>query len=508
MGASQEHIVMLPFMAHGHLIPFLALARQILQITNFTITIATTPLNTAYLRSAVASDPTLSSAASESRRLRLAALPFNSSDHDLPPNTENPESLTPDQVITLFHSAAALESPSHRLVADIVAEEGRPPICIISDVFHGWATRVAEKIETVNVSFTTCGAFGTAAYMSMWQNLPHKSTDSDEFPVQGFPDSCRFHRTMLNQFVRVADGTDPWSRFFKTQLALSLGSFAWLCNTTEEIEVLGLEVLRKYTGIPVWSIGPLLPPAMLNSNSSTTLTQHGGRGSGISTQKCIEWLDSKPNCSVIYISFGSQNTIGSSQMMELAKGLEQSGKPFIWVIRPPVGFDPKGEFKSEWLPKGFEGRISDSKQGLLVRKWAPQLEILRHKSTAAFVSHCGWNSALEGLSQGVPIIGWPLVSEQAYNAKMMVEEMGVCVELARGLGSVVTAEEVRKVVELVTEEGGEMKRKAVEIGERMKAAVREEEGRKGSSVKAMEDFVCAILSAAGERRRAAGVVHG
>ncbi|KAG5533584.1 hypothetical protein RHGRI_027686 [Rhododendron griersonianum] len=305
---------MLPFMAHGHLIPFLALARQILQITNFTITIATTPLNTAYLRSAVASDPTLS----ESRRLRLAALPFNSSDHDLPPNTENPESLTPNQVITLFHSATALESPSHLLVADILAEEGRPPICIISDVFHGWATRVAEKIGTVNVSFTTCGAFGTAAYMSLWQNLPHKSTDSDEFPVQGFPDSCRFHRTMLNQFVRVADGTDPWSRFFKTQLALSLGSFAWLCNTTEQIEVLGLEVLRKYTGIPVWSIGPLLPPAMLNSNSST-LTQHSGRESGISTQKCIEWLDSKPNLSVIYISFGSQNTIGSSQMMELAK---------------------------------------------------------------------------------------------------------------------------------------------------------------------------------------------
>ncbi|KAH7841144.1 hypothetical protein Vadar_026144 [Vaccinium darrowii] len=125
---------MLPFMAHGHLIPFLALARLIHQSTNFTITIATTPLNTAYLCSAVSSDPTLSSSQC---RLRLATLPFNSSDHDLPPNTENTESLPPNKIITLLHSSAALESPSHRLVADIAAEEGRPPICIISDVFNG-----------------------------------------------------------------------------------------------------------------------------------------------------------------------------------------------------------------------------------------------------------------------------------------------------------------------------------------------------------------------------------
>lgn len=195
-------------------------------------------------------------------------------------------------------------------------------------------------------------------------------------------------------------------------------------------------------------------------------------------------------------------------MMALAKGLEQSGKSFIWVIRPPIGFDLKGEFRSEWLPEGFEERITDQKQGLLVRKWAPQLEILRHKSTAAFLSHCGWNSVMEALSQGVPMIGWPLAAEQSYNAKMMVEEMGVCVELTRGLGSVVEAVEVSKVVELVTDvggKGGEMKRKAVEIGERMKAAMREEGDRKGSSLKAMDDFVAAIVSA---RRSSNGVVRG
>ncbi|KAI8538331.1 hypothetical protein RHMOL_Rhmol09G0094300 [Rhododendron molle] len=364
MDTAVEHIVMLPFMAHGHLIPFIALGRQIHQTTNFTITIATTPLNTAYLRSAVSSDPTLS----HSPRLRLAALPFNSSDHNLPPNTENTESLPLNQIINLFHSSAALEPPSHRLVADIAAQEGRPP--------HLHSLRRLQ-----------------------W--LGFKSRREDQHDQR--------------QFLH-------WRRLRHRSLYV------------EEVEVSGMEILRKYIGKPVWSIGPLLPPAMLNSNSSA-LTQHSGKESGISTQKCVEWLDSKPKSSVVYISFGSQNTISSSQMMELAKGLEQSGKPFIWVVRPPVGFDQKGEFRSEWLPEGFEDRVSDGKQGLLVRKWAPQLEILRHKSTVAFLSHCGWNSAMEGLSQGVPIIGWPLAAEQAYNAKMMVDEMGVCVELARGVGS-------------------------------------------------------------------------
>ncbi|GFZ15676.1 UDP-glucosyltransferase 73B2 [Actinidia rufa] len=484
---------MLPFMAHGHLIPFLALARQIHQTTNFTITIAATPINTAYLRSAVAADPV------HSHRLRLASLPFNSSDHHLPPNTESTEAVPLSQIISLFHASAALEAPARHLAASISAAEGRPPICIISDVFHGWATRVADSIGTVNVSFTTCGGYGTAAYISVWQNLPHRKAESDEFSVPGFPNGCKFHSSQLHPFIRAADGKDPWSRFFQPQISLSLGSFGWLCNTAEEIEPLGLQILRKYIQIPVWTIGPLLPKAMLfgsKSSDSNLLGGHNGRQSGISPQKCLDWLNSKPNNSVVYISFGSQNTIGATQMMELAKGLEQSRKPFIWVIRPPIGFDPKDEFRSEWLPEGFEER----KQGLLVRGWAPQVAILGHKSTGGFLSHCGWNSAMEGLSQGVAVIGWPLAAEQAYNSKLMMEEMGVCVEVARGVQSEVTAEEVKRVVELVMDEsgkGGEMRRKAGEIGELIRAAMQEEEEEgKGSSLRAMDDFVSAILSAA------------
>ncbi|XP_027164523.1 UDP-glycosyltransferase 92A1-like [Coffea eugenioides] len=494
MTGLKEYMVMIPFMAHGHLTPFLDLAKKIQQRTGFAITLVSTPLNVKYLENTISKD------SSQESRINLESLPFNSVEHGLPPNTENTGALSLDHIIKLFQGAANLEGPFRRLIAKIIEKEGHPPLCIVSDIFVGWATDVAKDFETVNVTFTTGGAYGTAAYVSIWQNLPHRSSGKDEFSLPGFPDSCRFHITHLHRYLQAADGTDEWSKFFQPQISKSLGSLGWLCNTVEEIEPFGLDVLRKYIKLPVWCIGPLLPPQMLEQDSSSeskSISQPSGREAGLPTEQCLEWLDSHPECSVLYISFGSQNTISPSQMMALAMGLEHSGKPFIWAIRPPFGFDPKGEFKAEWLPEGFEERMAQTNQGLLVHKWAPQLEILRHKSTAAFLSHCGWNSIMESLSQGVPMIGWPLAAEQGYNSKLIMEEMGVGVELTRGLQSTVEKEHVERVINTVMEKGGkgeEMKRKAVEIRGLIRAAVREDEGHKGSSLQAIDDFISVVLS--------------
>ncbi|KAI3962637.1 hypothetical protein MKW92_041817 [Papaver armeniacum] len=171
-------------------------------------------------------------------------------------------------------------------------------------------------------------------------------------------------------------------------------------------------------------------------------------------------------------------------MRELALGLEKSGKCFIWVLRPPSEFDIESEFKWEWLPEGFVERMKKSQKGLLVKKWAPQLEILCHESTGAFLSHCGWNSVLESLSQGVPIIGWPLEVEQCYNSKMMEEEMGVCAELAR-----------KDVMD--GNKGEEMRKKAMVIAEKIRGAMREDIGddhSKGSSVRSVDDFLATVTS--------------
>lgn len=479
------HIVMTPFMAHGHLIPFLALARKIQETTSstFTITIATTPLNIQYLKSAIST--TFSDIS-----IHLADLPFNHSQYGLPPNIENTEKLPLADVIKLFHASTSLEAPLSSLISNITEQEGHPPVCVISDVFLGWVTNVAKSLGSRTITFTTCGAYGTLAYISVWSNLPHRKTDSDEFWTPGFPQNYRFHRTQLHKYLRAADGTDGWSKFFPPQIAFSMKSDGWICNTVEEIEILGLQLLKNYLQLPVWCVGPLLPPKGSNSK------YRAGKESGIALEECIEWLDLKDENSVLYISFGSQNTVSASQMMALAEGLEESGIFFIWVIRPPFGFDINAEFKAEWLPEGFEERMKLSKRGLLVHKWGPQLEILSHKSTGAFLSHCGWNSVLESLSQGVPIISWPLAAEQAYNAKMLVEEMCVCVELTRTVESVISKDDVKKVIKIVMDQEGkgkEMKEKANQIAVYMREATIERGEEKGSSLRAIDGFVRTIL---------------
>jgi hypothetical protein len=337
-----EHIVMLPYLAHGHLIPFLALVKQLQRRTGFTITIASTKLNIQYLHSTISTDSNSS--------IRFAELPFCSSDHDLPPNIENTENLPPNKIVNLFHASLSLNDPFRCLVRDIIDQEGRPPLCIISDVFFGWAVDVVKSVGTVNATFATAGAYGTMANSSLWLNLPHRSTDSDEFALSGFPESCRFHHSQLHPFLRAADGTDTWSTFMQPQISHCLESCGWLCNSVEEIEPLGLQLLRKFIKLPVSTI--YKHPS--SSSRSSISRQRDGKEPGLAPEKCIEWLDLQCLDSVLYISFGSQNTIDASQMMELAIGLEKSGKAFIWVIRPPLGFDLNGEFRMEWLSKDLK----------------------------------------------------------------------------------------------------------------------------------------------------------
>ncbi|MED6133445.1 hypothetical protein PIB30_028369 [Stylosanthes scabra] len=484
---NEGHIVMLPFMAHGHLNPFLALAKQILKTTtnNFKITIATTPLNIQYLKSSIIANQQQQNLL----ELHLAELPFNCVQHDLPPNIENTENLPLSDVFKfIIATTMALENPFHSLISKITEEEGHPPLCIISDIFFGWVTNVAKSFGSKSIIFFTGSAFGVLAYTSILFHLPHRNTDSEEFWVPGFPQKFKFKRSHLHRQIRESDGNDAWSRFFVPQLQLSLKSDGWIGNTVEEIEPLGLDLLRKYIQIPVWCVGPLLQPLA-----------HKGKESGIAIEECIEWLNVKDQSSVLYISFGSQNTISASQMMALAEGLEQSERSFIWVIRPPFGFDINGEFNAhEWLPKGFEERIKNTQKGLLVHQWGPQMKILSHKSIAAFLSHCGWNSVLESLSYGVPIIGWPLAAEQAHNAKMLEEELGVGVILTATVESVVSGEEVKNVIEMVLNQesvkGKEMKVKAKEIEVLMREAkTHDGEVVKGSSLKAIDDFGKAIL---------------
>ncbi|XP_039132822.1 crocetin glucosyltransferase 3-like [Dioscorea cayenensis subsp. rotundata] len=475
--ATQKHIVMLPYMAQGHLIPIFHLAKLIEQrYPDYTITIVNTPLNIQKLQSSLPPNS----------NIHLIDLPFSSSNHGLPPNSENTDSLKAHQIPLLLLTTESLEPHFNLLISNMI-KDGHRPVCIIADIFYDWTINTAKTQNIFHATYMPSGAFGTATFMSIWQHLPHTKTDAMEFNIPGFPSSFRLHRSQLSINMRAADGSDALSIFLQRNFQSLKTSDAILCNTVKDVELFGLKLLQCFSGgVPVYPIGPLLP---LDGKMSAFRPTE--KALAVEFEACVQWLDGHSPCSVIFIGFGSENNISASQMMALAEGLESSGRPFIWMIRPPFGFAMKGEFREEWLPKGFGERMRVSGKGLLLKSWAPQLEILAHKSTGVFISHCGWNSLLESLSWGVPIIGWPLAYDHFCLSKMMVEELGVCVELARGVEDEVESVEVERVIELVLdgEKGKKMKKKAFKCMEMMREAMKDDGDVKGSSLIALDEFI-------------------
>lgn len=459
-------------MAQGHIIPFLALALHLEQRKTYNLTIVNTPFNIKKLRSSLPHNSSIT----------LLEIPFNGTDHGLPPNTENTDAVPYNLVIRLLESSVSLK-PAFK---NLIQQQPQQPLCIVGDIFFGWTASVAKELGVFHVIFSGCGGYGLAFYYSLWMNLPHRRVESDSFPLPDFPEARSIHRTQLPNNIAEADGFDAWSVFQKRNLSEWVNSDGVLFNTVEELDSVGLSYFARKLDRPAWAIGPVL----LSTGSGSR-----GKGGGISPKLCREWLDTKPINSVLFVCFGSMNTISASQMMQLGMALERSGRSFVWVVRPPVGFDINSEFRAEeWLPEGFMEKIRGSERGLIVHDWAPQVEILSHGAVSAFLSHCGWNSVLESLSHGVPILGWPMAAEQFFNCKFLEEELGVCVEVARGKSCEVRHEDIVDKIELVmgeSENGMRMRKNAGEIRDVIRNAVKDEDGIKGSSIRAIDEFLSA-----------------
>ena len=456
------HVILFPFLAHGHVPAFLRLAGLLrARRPGLDVTLVSTRGVLSSLSLPPASPP-----------LRLHALPFSPADYGLPPGAESLADIQVHQFITFFQASESLRPAFDEFLSGFGS---RSPVCIVSDAFFGWTADVARARGAPHAVFLPGGAFGNAVFFSVWEHLPHARTAADEFPLPDFP-GVVLHRTQIPRYMLPATGADPWTAFFRRVIAFCRKTDAVLVNTVRELEPSGLNMLRRSLGVQPRPIGPVLAaPAPSDSRDDASI---------------FRWLDAHPPRSVLYISFGSQNSISADQMRELALALEASGRRFLWALRPPLGSDAKGAFDPEWLPAGFEERAARASAGLVVRGWAPQVRVLAHPSTGAFLTHCGWNSVLESLSRGVPLLGWPLGAEQFFNAKL-VAEWGVCVEVARGNleSSAVDKEKVAGAVRTVMGEnatGEEMRRKAAAIARAMAAAW---EAPGGSAAESLEGFL-------------------
>lgn len=279
----------------------------------------------------------------------------------------------------------------------------------------------------------------------------------------------------IPSFVRTTDPEDFMLKFIKAESERAKKASAIVLNTYDALEHEGLVSLASMLP-PVYSIGPL--HLLLNQVTDSDLKLIGSN-LWIEESGCLEWLDSKEPNSVVYVNFGSITVMTSDQLTEFAWGLANSDQTFLWVIRPDL---VAGD--SAMLPPEF---VSATKERGLFASWCSQEQVLSHPSIGGFLTHNGWNSTIESICGGVPMICWPFFAEQQTNCRYCCTEWGIGMEI----NSDVKRGEVESLVrELMGgEKGSEMKKKTREWKKMAEAAITST----GSSCMNLDDMINKVL---------------
>ncbi|RLN00354.1 UDP-glycosyltransferase 73E1-like [Panicum miliaceum] len=363
-------VLPIPFFATSHIGPFADLAFHLAAARPGVVeaTVAVTPANVPVVRSAIARR--------DHAAVEIATYAFPPMD-GLPPGVENHSTARAADAWRI--DAAAVDERLMRPGQESLIRD-RSPDAVVSDVHFSWNADVAAGLGVPCVTFHAIGAFPMLAIFHL---LGARVTEAGGSVVTlpGFPGpDIRVPVTELPEMLR---SQRPDYR-----------------ATGERDRYCDMYVRHGYVK-RAYFVGPLSLP----SPSQLAAGEDGSR--------FIDWLDRKPAQSLVYLCFGSLTHVSEPQLRELALGLEASGKPFLWVVRSEA-----------WVPpEGWKERVGDRR--MVVTGWAPQTAILAHPAVGAFVTHCGWNSVLETVVAGVPVLTWPMVFEQFITERFVTEVLAI-----------------------------------------------------------------------------------
>lgn len=467
------HFVLIPLMAPGHLLPMIDMAR-LLARRNVKVTIVTTPLNAARVKANINKD------IQQGSPIHFQLIQFPNSGSGIPEGYESVDTLpSMDLQVNFFKALCLLHQPLEELFEKL----NPTPDCIISDRHILPAADVARKFQVPRIIFDGTNCFFLLCNHCLYDSKAYENatSDSEPFVVPGLPDRIEFKRYQLpgsfNPNVVVNQGLNVAREMVRKS---GEDAFGVVVNTFQELEEKYAKEYVKVSGKKVWCVGPVSLSNEDNMDKAQRCMGESNYEEGGHTHYYMKWLDSWPERSVIYVCLGSLNQVTPQQLMELGLGLEATKRPFIWVVR---GAYKREETERLLLEDGLEERVKG--RGVLIRGWAPQVLILSHVAIGAFITHCGWNSTLEGTCSGVPLITFPLFAEQFYNEKIVVQvvKTGVSVGCERvvHLGDEemfseiqVRRGQVKEAVEKVMgedEEGKRIRERAKEYAEKAKKAV-------------------------------------
>ncbi|OEL35982.1 Cinnamate beta-D-glucosyltransferase [Dichanthelium oligosanthes] len=397
--AAPPHVLFVCFPSQGHVNPTLRLAKR-LAAKGLHVTCCTTSGVGAQLAAAASTSGVLSSGRDDGVRVGRGRVRFEFMDDH---GNEKEDLL---RYLATSAPAAFAELLGRQAAA------GRPVACVVGNPFLPWAVDVAADagVPSAVLWVQSCAVFSLYYhYASGLVELPPEDDPGARVALPGLPP---LSAAEVPSFLLPSN---PFKLFTEAVLGQfrNIGRASWVfVNSFSELE---RDVLAALPGVTP------RPPQLIPVGPLIELEEDGGaavRGDMIkAADDCVGWLDTQAPRSVVYASVGSIVVLSADEVAEMAHGLASTGRPFLWVVRPDT---------RPLLPEGFLNAVAG--RGTVV-PWSPQERVLAHPATACFLTHCGWNSTLETVAAGVPVVAFPQWGDQCTDAKFLVEELGMGVRL-------------------------------------------------------------------------------
>ncbi|KAM0941391.1 putative 7-deoxyloganetic acid glucosyltransferase [Dioscorea sansibarensis] len=434
---SAAHVLIITFPAHGHVTPMLSLAK-LLSFSG----VFTTFVNTESFHRRLSG-----SGLTDRRRLRFRAVPD-------PITGGGDEEL--DFLSSFFNSQELMRSCSteayKKLLTEDLAGEWPPVTCVIADSILDYAIDVPGEVGIPTLVFRTsspCSAWAYASLRSLMDNgiVPFpEECDMDEIVkgVEGMEGVMR--RRDLPSFMRRVKSTeDSHIEHINGLNANLIKGKALIFNSFDALDPTLLPVMRSHCP-PIFTIGPLhLFIKIFNISKEKEEDQEQGKNPSSSSLRkedrtCMTWLDNQPDKSVVYVSFGSLTVMPPEQFIEFWNGLVNSGHRFLWAVRKDM------VTRKEEIKVTKEMEEGTKKRGCMV-EWVPQEEVLAHRAVGCFLTHSGWNSTMEGIVAGVPMICSPYFSDQMVNSRFVSEVWRIGLDMKDKCDRNIVERMVREVME-------------------------------------------------------------
>ncbi|KAK9697223.1 hypothetical protein RND81_08G022900 [Saponaria officinalis] len=463
--SNKLHAICIPFPIQGHITPMLQFAKH-LNSKGFHITFFNTQHNHKCILNS--KGPTALNG-TPSFRYKLFSDGLPPSENDLPREVPHLlKSLEHDCLEPFLKVLLDLNQPS----------SGSPPITvIISDALIPFAVKASRHIPGCSVVYFTPASPSSFVAYSQYDTLLQRGTlpfkdpkfmtnGSLDMILDSVPPSMKGMKLKdLPSHVRTMDKNSPIFDYVRRLIA-RISVRPIIFNTFEAFDRESLADLSTFMAGPIFTAGPLNSLSVKSESGSTFWKEDS---------ECLTWLDGRRPNSVVFASFGSTTLMTSEQFLEFAWGLANSKHPFLWAIRPDTVIGERAA-----LPVEFENEIRG--RGLIV-EWCPQAEVLNHPAVGVFLTHCGWNSVLETVCSGVPVICWPYKADHQPISWWCCEKWGIGLEVSIHYDRDQVEKRIKEALE--TEIGVNMKKKAME----WKMLAKEAFSSSGSSTMDVNRFI-------------------